>query len=220
MINSVSSASAGTSAQSATATDNRMISSDFQTFLQMLTAQMNNQDPLNPVDSSDYAVQLATFSSVEQQVLTNDLLNNLIAQTTGTGIGQLAGWIGMEARTSAPAYFQGSPITLSPLIATRADQAWLVVRNEAGDEVAREQISLTAGDVTWAGVDDTGAPFVDGLYSFEIENHAEGSLLGTTPVENYANVVEAQNFDGTLVLVLEGGVQVLSSDVLALRSPT
>ena len=44
-----------------------MINSDFETFLKMLTAQMENQDPLNPIESSDYAVQLATFSGVEQQ---------------------------------------------------------------------------------------------------------------------------------------------------------
>jgi flagellar basal-body rod modification protein FlgD len=47
------------------------ISSDFDTFLKMLTAQIQNQDPLNPIDSTDYAVQLATFASVEQQTLAN-----------------------------------------------------------------------------------------------------------------------------------------------------
>lgn len=52
------------------------LSSDFEVFLQMLTAQMKYQDPLNPVDSTDYATQLATFSGVEQAVLTNDLLKN------------------------------------------------------------------------------------------------------------------------------------------------
>ena len=46
-----------------------VISSDFQTFLTMLTTQLQNQDPLNPVESSDFAVQLATFSGVEQQVI-------------------------------------------------------------------------------------------------------------------------------------------------------
>jgi len=46
----------------------------------MLTVQMQNQDPLNPVDSSDYAVQLATFSNVEQQVQTNDILRELQSQ--------------------------------------------------------------------------------------------------------------------------------------------
>ena len=52
----------------------------------MLTVQMENQDPLNPVDSADYAVQLATFSSVEQQLRTNDLLSSLAATMASGGI--------------------------------------------------------------------------------------------------------------------------------------
>ena len=220
-VSSVSAvATPGVTAANASTPAKPVISSDFQTFLQMLTAQMTNQDPLNPIDSSDYAVQLATFSSVEQQVLTNDLLTSLIAQMTDTGITQLAGWVEMEARSSAPVHFDGSPITLLPMPATLADEAWLVVRAENGSEISRAQIGLGTNEITWAGVDGTGHPVDDGLYSFEVENHADGSLLGTTPVETYATVTEAQNLGGTMVLILEGGVQVLTSDVVALRKPS
>jgi flagellar basal-body rod modification protein FlgD len=74
-INTVSSSAATSSAVApADNGSGAKISSDFETFLKMLTVQMQNQDPLNPVDSSDYATQLATFSGVEQQVQTNDLL--------------------------------------------------------------------------------------------------------------------------------------------------
>ena len=79
------------------------ISADFETFLKMLTVQMQNQDPLNPIDSADYAVQLATFSGVEQQVQTNDLLKGLAASLGAAGLSEMAGWVGMEARTAAPA---------------------------------------------------------------------------------------------------------------------
>ncbi|MDJ0822736.1 MAG: flagellar hook capping FlgD N-terminal domain-containing protein, partial [Paracoccaceae bacterium] len=77
------------------------LSSDFETFLKMLTAQMQNQDPLNPVDSTDYATQLATFSSVEQQVLTNDLLRDLGASMGGNLMSELGNWVGMEALVRA-----------------------------------------------------------------------------------------------------------------------
>ncbi len=79
------------------------IGSDFQTFLEMLTVQMRNQDPLNPIDSTEYAAQLAAFSTVEQAVLTNDLLKSLAAQMGDSSMSQLAGWVGMEARTTAGA---------------------------------------------------------------------------------------------------------------------
>ena len=62
------------------------ISSDFETFLKMLTAQISNQDPLNPIDASDYSTQLATFSGVEQQVLTNDLLRQIQNKLTATDL--------------------------------------------------------------------------------------------------------------------------------------
>ena len=70
-----------TASSAAPAAAKPRITSDFDTFLQMLTAQMKNQDPLNPIESADFATQLATFSSVEQAVLTNDLLRGLMSQT-------------------------------------------------------------------------------------------------------------------------------------------
>lgn len=57
-----------------TAATSSVLSSDFEVFLQMLTAQAEYQDPLEPIDSSEYAAQLAQFSMVEQQVMTNDLM--------------------------------------------------------------------------------------------------------------------------------------------------
>ncbi|NNF91122.1 MAG: flagellar hook assembly protein FlgD, partial [Boseongicola sp.] len=90
------------------------LSSDFETFLLMLTTQMQNQDPLNPIESQDFAVQLATFSGVEQQVLSNELLETLATGMGLSGMSQLAGWVGMEARVTAPAAFDGTPITLAP----------------------------------------------------------------------------------------------------------
>ena len=95
---------------------------------------MQNQDPLNPVDSSDYAVQLATFSGVEQQVLTNDLLRGLAAQNGTAGLAQMANWVGMEARAVGPAYFDGAPITIAPDPANFATSAQLVVKDANGAE--------------------------------------------------------------------------------------
>ena len=121
----------------AVASSTSAISSDFETFLRMLTVQMQNQDPLNPVDSSDYAVQLATFSGVEQAVLTNDLLASLTAQMNSSGLADMANWVGKEARAAAPAYFDGTPINITPNPSVIADRAEIVVRNVSGAEVQR-----------------------------------------------------------------------------------
>ena len=76
------------------------ITSDFTTFLKMLTTQMQNQDPLNPIDSTDYAAQLATFSGVEQQVRTNSLLADLGTQFGLMGMAQLA--TSLDGRPASP----------------------------------------------------------------------------------------------------------------------
>ena len=91
-----------------------VMSSDFETFIKMLTTQAKYQDPLEPIDSSAYAAQLAQFSMVEQQVQSNELLTALTEQLGGSNMAGMANWIGMEARTTAPAYFDGAPITVAP----------------------------------------------------------------------------------------------------------
>ncbi|OWU85815.1 hypothetical protein ATO6_02600 [Oceanicola sp. 22II-s10i] len=196
------------------------ISSDFETFLQMLATQLQNQDPLNPVDSADYAVQLATFSSVEQQVLTNELLDGLIARQTMAGIAGYADWIGLEARSPAPVWHDGTtPIQLEPNPLAAADRTVLVIRDEAGDEAARIAIPLSGNPYLWEGQDQSGDPLPPGHYTFELENHADGELLITDALETYARVTEARTVDGQVLVTLHGGGLVPVSAITGLRDP-
>ncbi|MFP1645433.1 flagellar hook capping FlgD N-terminal domain-containing protein [Pontitalea aquivivens] len=196
-----------------------MISSDFQTFLLMLTTQMQNQDPLNPIESSDYAVQLATFSGVEQQVRTNQLLEGLAAQMGVAGISQLAGWVGLEARAAAPVAFDGAPLTLAPNPATGADQAILVVKDASGNTVARDPLAVSDAPIQWDGSRLNGSLLPAGIYSFEIESYNSGVLLSSNPVDVYAEILEARGTPEGTVLVLRGGATVSAADVTALRQP-
>jgi flagellar basal-body rod modification protein FlgD len=198
---------------------NAAISSDFETFLRMLTTQMQNQDPLNPIESADFAVQLATFSGVEQQVKTNDLLQSLAQQMGILGMSQLAGWVGMEARVAAPVYFDGSPVTLAPEFPAGADLGTLVVRNEAGNEVQRISMTRADGTVDWAGVDESGVPLAAGVYSFELATVVNGQNQPAGTVEAFAEITEARLRDGETVIVLDGGIEVTTSQITALRAP-
>ena len=197
----------------------RKISSDFETFLKMLTAQMQNQDPLNPIDSTDYATQLATFSGVEQQVKTNDLLSALGQQLGTMGLSQLAGWVGMEARVAAPVFFDGQPITLYPKVATTADTATLVVTNHSGQEVSRQEIARDGAAIDWAGTGDNGQPMPPGIYNFSVESHGNGGLISTKAAESYARVTEAKYSDGKMIVVLAGGIEVPTDGIAGLREP-
>lgn len=193
------------------------IASDFNTFLKMLTTQMQNQDPLNPIDSADYAVQLATFSGVEQQVRTNDLLAGLGAQFGLMGMAQLAGWVGQEARAAAPVWMDGTPVTVLTPAKTGADRAMLVVRDAQGNTVAREPVPVGAESILWAGQDAAGNPLPMGQYDLTLESWKGDAMLGAEAVESYARITEARNTAEGVVLVLNGGVEVPASRITALR---
>lgn len=209
----------GANATVTSPTAQQTITSDFETFLQMLTVQMENQDPLNPIDSSDYAVQLATFSSVEQQVQTNELLADLGAQLTTSGMADVATWVGREARSDAPAYFDGAPITILPDPAGIADDVTMIVRNSTGAEVQRLTLPTTSDPIEWAGVDSSGRPLPEGFYSFEVVSSQGGEPIQSDPAEHYAMVREVRNDGGVISVILNGGSSVLASKVTALRAP-
>lgn len=215
-VSSATTTPATTSATTATSSSSK-ISSDFDTFLRMLTTQLENQDPLNPVESTDFAVQLATFSGVEQQTLTNQLLESMTSQLGLMGMAQLAGWVGMEARVAAPVQFSGAPVTLAPNPAKGADAAILVGYDSKGTEVYRQNVAVSSAPLDWTGTDGTGAPLPNGLYSFKLESYNSGTLVSTDPVEAYARIVEARGTSDGTVLVLEGGTTVNTDDITALR---
>lgn len=212
--------SATTTATTATtASTPAKITSDFDTFLRMLTVQMQNQDPLNPIDSADYAVQLATFSGVEQQVRTNQLLAEMQGRFQQLGLAEMSSWIGKEARTSAPVPYDGSPVTLAPRPAAGATRSVLVVTDASGNLVSREEIPVSSAPYSWFGAGADGEPLPPGLYSIALESLSGETILSTDPVEHYARVLEAKTATAGTTLVLDGGVEVLASTVTALRAP-
>ncbi|MFK7939506.1 MAG: flagellar hook capping FlgD N-terminal domain-containing protein [Roseovarius sp.] len=195
------------------------ISSDFETFIKMLTVQMENQDPLNPVEASDFAVQLATFSNVEQAVLTNNLLSSLGAQIGAQSIAQLSGWVGMEARAEMPVEFSGTPVTLNLRPDNLADEAELVVTNNLGQEVSRITVPTQSDAFDWQGTDDFGNPLPDGTYAINVESFSADQLLSTSPVEVHAVIVEVRNDNGIPTLLMDSGQTVTSSQILGLSNP-
>lgn len=197
-----------------------IVNSDFETFLKMMTVQMKNQDPLDPIKSEDFSVQLATFSGVEQQVLTNELLTSMMSQLTATGMTQYAGWVGMEARAPMPASFQGAPVEVFSKPVATADSVNLVVSDANGDEVRRMAIPPLSESVEWNGIRDDGSFAAGGEYSFTIESYSAGELLSVQTGEVYGRVVEARSGSGQTTLITSGGAEIAANLVTGLREPT
>ena len=196
---------------------NGTISADFDVFLKMLTTQLKYQDPMNPMDSAEFASQLATFAGVEQQALGNDILAGMSAQMATTNMAEVAAWIGQEVRVAAPVQFDGGPITVSPNPAVTADAAALVVRDKDGKEIMRQTIPVSSDPIEWAGVTADGAPLPRGLYLFDVVSYSDGKEILTAPAEVYAKVVEVRTQNGVNTLLLGGGVTVPASTVTAIR---
>jgi flagellar basal-body rod modification protein FlgD len=194
------------------------LTSDFETFIKLLTAQAKYQDPLEPLDSTEYASQLAQFSMVEQQVKTNDTLDAVMARLnadSGTAYRAdgLATWVGREIRAAAPVSYDGTPVEIAPKPAETADAAQLVVKSLSGTVVQRMDIPVSSRPFMW-----TGGQLGPGDYTFHVESYSAGKLEETTKAEVYARVTEAQIAGEDITLVLSTGHTIDSADVTAMRS--
>ncbi|MFN3971523.1 MAG: flagellar hook capping FlgD N-terminal domain-containing protein [Gemmobacter sp.] len=197
---------------------NGRLTSDFDTFLKMLTTQMQNQDPLNPLDSADFAVQLATFSGVEQQMRTNQTLEAVLARLDMQGMAQMAGWVGNEARSAAPVAFDGAPVTIYPAEAgPSVDRRVLSVRDAQGNLVAREDVPARAATHLWQGQAITGGPLPPGRYSLTVESYSGEGLVSSASPETYAVIEEVRSTAQGTRLVLAGGAEIATDAVTALR---
>lgn len=203
--------------ESIAASEASALTSDFETFLLMLTTQAENQDPLEPIDSSEYAAQLAQFSMVEQQVLTNENLSALAAQLNLQNAANLATWVGMEVRAETTARFDGTPVTIVPKFEPGAESAYLVVRNAQDEEVARKPIEVSSTPIEWDGTDNAGSVLPDGDYRLVVDSYSNDQVTGTLQAEVYARVTEAQISGSNVQLVLSNGKSVPSSTVSAIR---
>lgn len=197
----------------------QIVTSDFDTFLKLLTTQIRNQDPLNPVSAEDFATQLATFSGVEQQVRGNELLQGIAARLGGGEITALAAWIGLEVRAPVSTPFSGAPVSVHLPPHEGAEAVQLAVFDAAGARV--ETLALPPGGSTaiWSGTTATGAPAAEGFYRFELELLREGEVVEALPAEVFTPVREARMGPEGALLVLAGGETLDPAQVSALRQP-
>lgn len=169
------------------------------------------------MESTEFVSQLASFSAVEQQVRTNDRLDEIFAALSGGASAGLADWIGREVRAPAQANFTGVPIPVETTPLDGADKAVLVVKDDFGMVVAQRAVDAKAERLTWHGKDALGNTLPNGLYSFAVESYKGGELLGSSPGQVFAEVTEVRIEDREAVLVLKGGGKAKVDDVTAVR---
>jgi len=181
------------------------ISSDFETFLKMLTAQIKNQDPLKPMDSSEFATQLATFSSLEQQVLTNDRLKQISTILGSQGLTQHAHWIGKKGLVDGPFDLNGSDAVLKFVIPPSAQTPKLIIQNGLGEIVFEKFMSPGDNEFTLKAKDQTGIPLHNGPFTATIIEADDAKTASISKVGSYHEIVEVQQINGTSYIHFENG---------------
>lgn len=185
------------------------LATNFDTFLVLLTAQLKNQDPLSPMDSTAFTEQLTQMTGVQQQLLTNDLLTSLLAGQN-TGLGGASTYIGQDitAVWSADKLTDGKA-TWSYELGANATDAKLQVLDGAGKVVwSGDAPDKSAGthDFTWDGKTAAGGQMSDGgVYTLKITaTNAAGSVSSQVLMRGQVTGVEM--YDGTPYLAVGNSI--------------
>lgn len=184
-------------------------------FLQLLVAQMQNQDPINPMDGKEFASQLAQFNSVEQLIGVNDglnklsqsqqlmrteLTNSMASSLTGKKVRALSNKVNLEAGKEANICFD---------LNNPASEVEVVIRDFSGNEVRRKTIEgVPEGENNWNwdGKSNDGIEVPDGNYSVEINaKNGDSGVKARMFLEGIANKVR---FTGDGVQISIDGVEV------------
>lgn len=188
-------------------------------FLKLLVAQLQNQDPLNPQDNHEFVAQLAQFSSLEQTVGINDRLDQLSLQTQGLANSQVVGLVGKEATIKGDIVTlqgQGDPVPISFTLSSASTEALVEIRDGSGRRVRTLEVGArSAGTVSvlWNGQNDTGLPQSAGPYQIRVT-----AKNGDTPIsvtQQSQGVITSVSFSqGFPIIKLESGVSAPVADLL------
>ncbi len=203
-INSISANPAAASANSATtsSTTQESISSDFETFIRLLTAQVQNQDPLSPLDSTQFVEQLATFSALEQQVLSNENLGN-IAGMIGDLHALAAGeWLGQTVTVETSwVPFAGEPVSFKADLPSDIDRVALTVRDSEGNPIWTEDLDPDADLHRWTGETSSGGLAAsDEVYEVAIDSFRDGEYISSIVPQVVTTVTDVSSENGSLRL--------------------
>jgi len=160
-----SSSSSGGSTLGSTA--DQTIAGNFQTFLTLLTTQLQNQNPLDPLDTNQFTQQLVQFAGVEQQLKTNDSLATLVSLQQTMQATQALQFVGKTAIVDGNVTAMSSSKATWELNVPSTSTVNINITNSTGQTVFTGQYSANAGDnqpFSWDGKGNDGTQYPDGLY--------------------------------------------------------
>lgn len=197
------------------------LGADFDTFLTLLTTQLQMQDPLDPLDSNEFTSQLVQFTNVEQQIQQNKNLENIATLSAINALNASVGFIGKDAVVEQPlSTLSNGSVNWLYALDGKSQDTMLVVKNSAGAKVFETAGSLDTGthSFTWDGIDANGNQMPDGIYTLNVETKNAQDVAVPTHVymKDKVNAVDFQGGDSLLDI---GGFSVPMGLVVSLREP-
>lgn len=212
----------GAANQAAKTNNQRLgLADDFSQFLTLLTTQLQNQDPLSPMDSTEFTNQLVQFSQVEQQINTNAKLDNLVAMQMASISSVALGYVGMDiSYISGEMNYDGQkPIDITYALASEAVTSKVNIYDENKVLVYSADAPKSVGmnKFTWTGTTTNGQPVSSGTYTVKIDalDKAGKAIENSTVVTGNVKGIETQN---GIVYVLVGERAVPISSIVNANS--
>jgi flagellar basal-body rod modification protein FlgD len=196
------------------------LTSNFDTFLTMLTAQLTNQDPTNPMDTTAFTQQITQFCGVEAQIETNSKLDSLIAQSASNTNTYAVSYLGKKVVMSdGTGVLSGGTVTWKYGLGAAGDTTNLTVTDANGNTVYTKDGETGTGnhDFTWDGKKADGTQLADGVYKLTVTTKTADGTKVTTSVAS-AGTVSGIDFSGTTPKLIIGTSEIDLSDVAMLSN--
>jgi len=208
------------------------LSDNFDNFLRLLVTQMQNQDPLDPLDNNQMTQQLVNFTQVEQAIGMNQKLEQLVnfGQTNETAIS--LSYLGrlVEAEGNSIPFTGGDQTTISYELPKAADKATVNILDSDGNTVRTLTGNTASGmnRLTWDGNDEYGNKQTAGVFTFKVQatkgnGTSEEAVVADPRTTGWVSQVDLDESGGVLVLGTATGkpdVKVPISDVKDIRTST
>lgn len=218
-FSAVAAAASGSSTTSKSSAATTGLMGNYELFLSLLTTQVQHQDPLEPLDSSEYTNQLVQYSAVEQSIQTNAYLEDMLASFESSRASAYVSYLGEEVTASgATTMLRDGEASWQYSIKEQATGR-VEVRNDLGALVYAEELTLEKGSGSWSwnGFTSGGGTAEDGAYtaSFEMYDAAGNTERVTTEI---TGIVDEVNMDETSASLKIGTVEVPVTSVTSVRA--
>lgn len=193
---------------STTATSQARLSQNFDTFLQLLTTQLRNQDPTQPMDANQFTQQLVQYSQVEQQLATNSKLDQLLSSFQTNQTTTALGYLGTTVRYDSSVVVPTSTGASWNLTVPETGQYTVRIRDSNGNLVRETTADFASGSAqqfAWDGKRSDGQPLGTGAYTMELFR-SNGRDLAQLAVTNTGQVTAVDTSTGSPRVTVGGQV--------------